>query len=272
MQPQEVSYDWSCCYTCRHCASVHAGGRASLSAPGHLPRAHSAHPRSAPRAPPRGTFLATLIAVVEWRNRAHGLLLSELGGYLLTPEQAPAGTKRLSNLLRLPHWSASLLADWLWQQADARIQALCAAGETPLLVWDGSVLEKPQTIKNADLCAVRSSKAHRMGRIRPGFFNPPGGRPICVLGLHWLGLLVLGRVGAPVVAAMQWWTSRGERASDQRTQVRRLLTRSVAAWGCRVWHILDGEFASGPWLCLLIEMSIHFVLRFKAQQVARSVG
>src|SRR3954447_23517477 len=86
------------------------------------------------------TFLATLIAIVEWRNRAHGLLLSELGAYLLTPEQAPAGTKRVSNLLRSPRWSASLIADWLWQQADIRVQTLREAGEEVLLVWDGSVL------------------------------------------------------------------------------------------------------------------------------------
>src|SRR5215211_6766476 len=74
------------------------------------------------------TFLSTLIAIVQWRNRAHGLLLSELGAYILTPEQAPAGTKRLSNLLRSERWKASLLADWLWQQANARIQALRSAG------------------------------------------------------------------------------------------------------------------------------------------------
>src|SRR5689334_18015589 len=60
------------------------------------------------------TFLATLIAIAQWRNRNHGLLLSELGAYLLSPEHAPAGTKRLSNLLRSPRWQASLLADWLW--------------------------------------------------------------------------------------------------------------------------------------------------------------
>src|SRR6478672_1376276 len=70
------------------------------------------------------TFLATLIAIVEWRNRAHGLLLSELGAYLLTPAQAPAGTKRISNLLRSSRWSAGVIADWLWQQADQRVQAL----------------------------------------------------------------------------------------------------------------------------------------------------
>src|SRR5690349_3045621 len=146
-----------------------------------------------------GTFLATLLAIVQWRNRPHGLLLSELGGYLLTPEHAPPGTTRLSNLLRSPYWSASLIADWLWQQADTRIQALSAEGEQPLLVWDGSVLEKPETITNPDLCALRSSKARRLKRIRPGFFNPPGGRPICVPGLHWLGCWCLDAPVRPAV-------------------------------------------------------------------------
>jgi hypothetical protein len=209
------------------------------------------------------TFLATLVAIVQWRNRAHGLLLSELGAYLLSPEHAPAGTKRLSKLLRSPHWSATLIADWLWQQADARIQALCASGETPLLVWDASVLEKPETVANDDLCAVRSSKARRLKRIRPGFFNPPGGRPICVPGLHWLGLLVLGRSGAPTLAAMQWWTTRGERANDQRTHLGGLLTRSVTAWGRSVWHMLDREFASAYWVCLLLDLKLRFVVRWK---------
>jgi hypothetical protein len=49
------------------------------------------------------------------------LLLSELGAYLLCPDQAPAGTKRLSNLLRSSRWCATLIADWLWQQTEARV-------------------------------------------------------------------------------------------------------------------------------------------------------
>ena len=40
------------------------------------------------------TFLATLIAIVQWRNRAHGLLLSELGAYLLTPAWRPRAPSR----------------------------------------------------------------------------------------------------------------------------------------------------------------------------------
>jgi hypothetical protein len=149
------------------------------------------------------TFLATLGAILQSRNRAHGLLLSELGAYLLTPEQAPAGAKPLSNLLRSSRWKAKLLADWLWQHSDARFQALRASAEDALLVCDGSVLEKPETIKNNDLCALRSGKARRLKPIRPGFFTPPGLRPIGVPGLHWLGVLLLGRSGAATVAAMQ---------------------------------------------------------------------
>jgi hypothetical protein len=50
------------------------------------------------------TFLATLGAILTFRHSGYGLLLSELGGYITSPEQAPAGTKRLSNLLRSTRW------------------------------------------------------------------------------------------------------------------------------------------------------------------------
>jgi hypothetical protein len=209
------------------------------------------------------TFLATLVAIVQWRNRPHGLLLSELGAYLLSPAQAPAGTKRLSNLLRSPNWTAALISEWLWQQADRRVQILLAAGDEPLLLWDGSLLEKPESIKSEGLCAVRSSKARRLKRIRPGFFNPPGGRPICVPGLQWLGLVVVGPTGSGVVAAMQWWTRRGERASEMRTQVRQLFERSVQVWGRHVRHMWDREFAPAAWLQMLLEAKARFVLRWK---------
>ncbi len=56
------------------------------------------------------TFVGTVEAIICYRNRPHGLLLSELGPYLLEPEHAPAGTKRLSNLLRCAKWSSQLIA------------------------------------------------------------------------------------------------------------------------------------------------------------------
>lgn len=84
------------------------------------------------------TFVRGIVAPLEWRNRAHGLLLSELGAYVLDPAHAPAGTKRLSNLLRSPHGSASALVDYLWQQADRRLAELEASGAVAVLIWDSS--------------------------------------------------------------------------------------------------------------------------------------
>src|SRR5919202_3332696 len=63
------------------------------------------------------TFVRTIEAILCFRNRPHGLLLSELGGYLLSPAHAAAGTKRLSNLLRSAKWSASVSEEFLWQHA-----------------------------------------------------------------------------------------------------------------------------------------------------------
>src|SRR5512146_3158397 len=67
------------------------------------------------------TFVGLMVAIVEHRNRALGLLLSELGGFLLGPEQAPAGTKLISNLLRSPKWAPYLISAYLRQQADAEV-------------------------------------------------------------------------------------------------------------------------------------------------------
>jgi len=52
------------------------------------------------------TFLKALQVTVQFRHRAQGLLLSELRAYILSPEHKPAGTKRLSNLLRSEKWAA----------------------------------------------------------------------------------------------------------------------------------------------------------------------
>jgi hypothetical protein len=159
------------------------------------------------------TFLATLQALLVWRHRTLALLLSELGSYLAPPAHAPAGTKRLSNLLRSPHWHADLIADELWRQAKAQVSTLKAAGQQALLIWDDSVLEKPESEHTTDFCSVRSSKARRLTRIRKGFFQPPlSRRPICVAGLHWTGILVSGLSGTPTVHSC----SGGPRAASMR--------------------------------------------------------
>jgi hypothetical protein len=208
------------------------------------------------------TTFAAVAAILTLRHRQHGLLLSELGSYLLGPAQAPAGTKRLSHLLRSPNWTAALISDWFWQQATNRVHTLHLAQQEALVIWDESVLEKPESQHGDGLCAVRSSKAQRLRRIRPGFFNPPSGRPICVAGLQWLGLLLVEPGGPPSVITMQWWTTRGTRATDRRTVEAALLRRCIAAWGRQVCHLFDRGFAGRPWLTHLLDANLRFVLRW----------
>jgi Transposase DDE domain len=210
------------------------------------------------------TFARTVDAILCFRNRPHGLLLSELGGYLLDPEHAAAGTKRLSNLLRSGKWSASLSEDFLWLRSTHQLEELEQQGEEALVLWDESVLEKPESIATPDLGSVRSSKAHRLTRIKPGFYHPPG-RPIFVPGFQWIGLLLAGIRGTPSVAALQWWTNRGEHASDKRTEETALLQRCLDAWGRRVCHVFDRGFAGTPWLRLLISAETRFILRWPAR-------
>ena len=194
------------------------------------------------------TFVATLQALLVWRHRTLALLLSELGSYLAPPAHAPAGTKRLSNLLRSTHWQAALIADELWRQAKMHVSALRQAGQQALLIWDDSVLEKPESEHATDFCSVRSSKARRFTRIRKGFFQPPlTRRPICVAGMHWTGILVSGLSGAPTVALMQWWSTRGEHASERRIVAGQLLRRCRKQWGRQVRHVT--QRVPGPWLC-----------------------
>ena len=156
------------------------------------------------------TCAHTVEAILGLRHRQCGLLLSELGGCLLPPAHAPAGTKRLSHLLHSPKWSAALLTQWLWEQAQAQCAAATAAGERCLLIWDESVLEKPESQHLEGLGPVRSSKAARLTRPRPKAPNRQGcwqrpGPPVLVPGLHWLCLLLLGASGPPTVATMRWF-------------------------------------------------------------------
>jgi len=174
------------------------------------------------------TFARTVDAILCFRNRPHGLLLSELGAYLLDPEHALAGTKRLSNLLRCSKWSSHLMEQYLWKQATDHLLELEAQEEEALLLWDESVLEKPESLANPDLGSVRSSKAHRLTRIKPGFYRPPS-RPSFVPGFQWIGLALAGLSGVPTLAALHWWTNRGERKSDKRTEEASLLHRCVQA-------------------------------------------
>lgn len=209
------------------------------------------------------TFLGLLQVILMLRHHRYGLLLSELGGYLLGARQAPAGTKRISNLLRSRKWQDEIVGDYLWQQAKQQVQGLMEVRERALVVWDESVIEKPESIALEGLCAVRSAKAHRLSRIKKGFYNPPTGKPTFVPGQNWLMVMVLGMTGTPTLAAMRFWTRRGELMRDRKAVVLALLQQAVQAWGQQVIHLFDRGYASGPWLAHFFTAQIRFIVRWR---------
>ena len=208
------------------------------------------------------TFFLALAAMVRLRHSRSGLLLSELGAHILSPDRAPAGTKRLSNLLRSPKWSHTLLERFLWYRSDAALDELKQAGETPLALWDESVLEKPESIALEGLGPVRSSKAARLKRIKPGYYNPPGGPPVFVPGLQWITIMVAGYSGPPTLAAMRWWTRRGPLATDRSANLTSLLAHCAEKWGQQVIHVWDRGFAGAPWLKELTSQRLRFIMRW----------
>lgn len=186
------------------------------------------------------TFSRLLITLLRFRHRNNGLLLSELGEHLLSARQAPAGTKRISNLLRCPHWSHTLIQKGIQAKAQAFYEQLHQQAQPVLVLWDESVMEKPETLANNDLGAVRSSKARRLKRIRPGYFNPPGGKPVCVPGLEWPALLLAAPSGAPCLYQFEWWTRRGEHARQRADVINDALVELTHRFGSTVLHIFDG--------------------------------
>lgn len=208
------------------------------------------------------TLLRLVLVIVQFRHNGNGLVLSELGGYLLSPDQAPAGTKRISNLLRSPKWHYGLLEKFLWKQGDATVAHLADAEKEVLCLWDESVLEKPESIAIEGLSAVRSSVARRLKRIKPGYFNPPSGRPIFVPGMNWVMLMVTGMKTRPTLAAMRWWTTRGPLRSSRRAEEQHLLRVCARRWGRRVVHVWDRGFVGSPWLGQAFKYRSRFVMRW----------
>ena len=209
------------------------------------------------------TLLDLLMVIVIHRHRNHGLLLSELGGHLLGGEHAPAGTKRISNLLRHPGWEAQVITDYLWQQADQALDRFLSPQDDVYAIWDESVIEKPESLRPERLCAVRSSKARRLKRIKPGYYNPPGGRPIFVPGFNWLQVIVTGLRGAPALAHLRYWTTRGEAQTTKRQEEHQVLQQVAKRWGRMVIHIFDRGFAGAPWLGLVLFYKVRFIVRWQ---------
>ncbi len=208
------------------------------------------------------TFAGLCQSIIRLRSRSTGLYLSELGSYLLSPAHAPAGTKRLSNLLRSRKWSEHTIIHYLALQAQVYGQRLQAIKEQPLLLWDESVQEKPESLQSEGLCAVRSSKAQRLLRIKKGYYDPPTRKPVHVPGLRWVGLLLAGLQQPPQLARFYWWTSRQPQFSSLKQVRLELLQWARELFGRTVLHVFDRGYASEKWLGLLLARQDRFLLRW----------
>jgi hypothetical protein len=208
------------------------------------------------------TLLDLVLVILMHRNRNSGLLLSELGDHLLGGERGPAGVKRIASLLHSHRWRSSLIVKYLWGRGNEKVKELKERKEEIYVIWDESVLEKSESLQAERLCAVRSSKAARLKRIKPGYFNPPGGRPIFVPGFNWLQLLVTGMKGTPVLAHLNWWTTRGKQASTKREIEGKILRKVARLWGRKVLHIWDRGFAGSPWTTLALDHHLRFIVRW----------
>lgn len=214
------------------------------------------------------TLVQCCVAIIRFRNNKQALLLSELGsymdGYHGLSTSAPAGTKRLGNLIRSIKWSIFHIDQHLLDKADKEVQYPKKLGKRVLCIWDGSILEKPESCKLEGLCPVVSSKAKRLNRTRRGLvFNKPAGKPITVIGMQWTGALIAGMEGMVKVAMMSWWTRSGDYAIKQREKEEEMLRIVVRKWGNILLHVFDRGYASGPWIQVLQKLQVRFVKRLE---------
>lgn len=216
------------------------------------------------------TFFDLFTVILMFRDRAMGLLLSELGGYICGFDHAPAGTKRISNLLRSKKWSSNIIDDFFFERSRKRVSELVSQGKRPLLLWDDSRIEKHESWFCEGLCSVWSSKAKRLTQIRPGFYHPPKER-ICVPGFKWTGVLLSHLGGVPSVCKMEWWTSRGKFKEDPDNIIYRLLKKIHAKIPTSLVHVLDRGYANEKMLRYLLKFEQDFIIRWKKTHLLNHV-
>lgn len=218
------------------------------------------------------TLVQCCVAILRFRHSKQGLWLSELGSYLPgAPGQsrtATAGTKRLGKLIRSLKWNAGHIEHFLLAEAAREVERLKQRGERILCLFDGSVLEKPESRALEGLTPVISSKAKRTNRSRKGvLWNAPALRPIRVMGMEWTGTLIAGMSGAPRVAVMRWWTRKGDSAQSLREVEEEVLRTCVRHFGPLLTFVFDRGYASGPWLQVLARYRVRFIIRWIKKHV-----
>lgn len=212
------------------------------------------------------TFYNLFIAILMFRNRPMGLLLSELGGFIAGFSSAPAGTKRIGRLLGCEKWTYQSIDDFFFNRGKQRIEKLKTCSKRPLLLWDDSQIEKSESSFLGGLCSVFSSKAQRLTRIRPGFFSPPSKR-IHTTGYKWTGVMLSSLGEVPSVFNMTWWTTRGKHKEHGTNIIYRMLRKVNQQIGKVALHVFDRGYANANMLEWLIQFNQDFLIRWKSNHL-----
>ena len=111
---------------------------------------------------------------------------------------------------------------------------------------DDSVVEKHETTINEHLYLVRSTKAKRLTRIRPGFYQKCCDKTIHVVGLQWSGVLLSTLEDIPCMLSFRWWTTRGKHINKQEIVHQQLLKLVVEKLADSVMHVFDRGYGPQP--------------------------
>lgn len=209
-----------------------------------------------------GTFFNLFMVIQTFRNRPMGLVLSELGAYICGPSHAPAGTKRISNLLRSKKWTSKIVDNFLFNRTKKRVNEIQEKGKKVLFIWDDSRIEKPESWLVEGLCSVWSSKAKRLTKIKRGFYFPPI-RQIFVPGIKWTGIIVSAIGEVPSLCQMSWWTTRGKFKDWGSNIMYRMLKKCKTNFDSMAVHVLDRGYASEKIIGWMLDFEQHFILRWK---------
>jgi hypothetical protein len=211
------------------------------------------------------TFYDLFMIILMFRHNTKSLILAELGQYIKGVEHAPAGTKRISNLLRSKKWDLSDLEEEQLRQAQLYVKAAKEKVSQVLCYWDDSTIEKPESWHSEGLCAVHSSKASRITRIKPGYYSKPKGR-ICTPGYQW-SAAVLGGVGlTPSLAMTKWWTEANCIHKDSRDNVFYcMLKKAKEYFDSLLTHVLDRGYASANTLEKMFHLEQNFIIRWNGR-------
>ena len=211
------------------------------------------------------TVFDAFMGMLHFRDRANSLLLSELGAYLNGPQHAPAGTKRLSNLLRNDQWSHEDIQSVLLSKVEKKLSEPGKEGKRWFVHWDDSVVEKPERSKLEGLCPVHSKKGARLTRIRRGHYKKYP--RIQVNGFEWSAGVLSSMEDLPIITCMEWWTTKGKYRDERCNILYRMLeqaTSMIRQTQAEVWHVFDRGYANRRTLDYMIEhFDQPFIIRWK---------